>query len=109
LADHATVDMAFSALIKQILKGPIHTLSEVSTASIECFAHFLVEQKTELDFDTNHAFYAYMEQQDLRTLQGEKAKSYGELQIANRLYKNVIEYEYEPDYEHKIKGKGRRD
>lgn len=50
-----------------------------------------------------------MEAQDLRTLQGEKVKSYEELQIANWLYENGVEYEYEPVYEHKIPETGRRD
>jgi DNA helicase IV len=109
LADHATDDVAFTALIKQILKDLVLRLSEVSKAIIDWFAHFLVEPKTEWDFKTKHDFYTHMEQQDLRTLQGEKVKSYEELQIANWLYENGIEYEYEPSYEHKIKGNGRRD
>ncbi len=50
-----------------------------------------------------------MEQQDLRTLQGEKVKSYEELQIANWLYENGVEYEYEPVYEPKLPETGRRD
>jgi DNA helicase IV len=109
LADHATDDVAFTALIKQILKDLIKTLSDVSKSIIRWFAHFLVEPKTEWDFATKHAFYTHMEQQDLRTLQGEKVKSYEELQIANWLYENGIEYEYEPNYEHKLAGTGRRD
>jgi len=109
LADHATDDTAFTALIKQILKDLIKTLSDVSQAIIRWFAHFLVEPKTEWDFDTKHAFYTHLEQQDLRTLQGEKVKSYEELQIANWLYENGVEYKYEPDYEHKLPGTGRRD
>lgn len=109
LADHATDDMAFTNLIKQILKDLVHALSEVSKAIIQWFAHFLVEPKTEWDFKTKHEFYTHMEAQDLRTLQGEKVKSYEELQIANWLYKNGVEYEYEPVYEHKIPETGRRD
>ncbi len=50
-----------------------------------------------------------MESQDLRTLQGEKVKSYEELQIANWLYENGVGYEYEPIYEHKVSEVGRRD
>lgn len=109
LADHATDDVAFTNMIKQILKDLVQTLSEVAKAIIQWFAHFLVEPKTEWDFKTKHAFYIHMEQQDLRTLQGEKVKSYEELQIANWLYENGIEYEYEPVYEHKIRDTGRRD
>lgn len=109
LADHATDDMAFTNLIKQILKDLVYRLSEVSEAIIQFFAHFLVEPKTEWDFKTKHDFYTHMESQDLRTLQGEKVKSYEELQIANWLYENGVEYEYEPVYEHKIPEIGRRD
>lgn len=109
LADHATDDLAFTNLIKQILKELVHSLSEVSNAIIRFFAHFLVEPKTEWDFKTKHDFYTHMEAQDLRTLQGEKVKSYEELQIANWLYENSVEYEYEPNYEHKVAETGRRD
>jgi DNA helicase IV len=109
LADHATDDMAFSNLIKQILKDLVYRLSEVSKAIIQFFAHFLVEPKTEWDFKTKHDFYTHMESQDLRTLQGEKVKSYEELQIANWLYENGVDYEYEPLYEHKVSEIGRRD
>jgi len=109
LADHATDDMAFSNLIKQILRDLVHALSEVSTVIVEWFAHFFVEPKSEWDFKTKHEFYSHLESQDLRTLQGEKVKSYEELQIANWLYENGIGYEYEPVYEHKVSENGRRD
>lgn len=56
-----------------------------------------------------HDFYTHMEAQDLRTLQGEKVKSYEELQIANWLYENGVDYEYEPLYEYKVSEVGRRD
>jgi len=108
LADHATDDMAFTNLIKQILKDLVYRLSEVSKAIIQFFAHFLVEPKTEWDFKTKHDFYTHMQRQDLRTLQGEKVKSYEELQIANWLYENGVDYEYEPVYEHKVPETGRR-
>lgn len=109
LADHATDDMAFDNLIKQILKDLVYRLSAVSKAITHFFAHFLVEPKTEWDFKSKHHFYTHMEAHDLRTLQGEKVKSYEELQIANWLYENGVEYEYEPLYEHKIPETGRRD
>lgn len=109
LAEHATDDLAFTALIKEILRDLVHTLTGVSKAIVSWFAHFLVEPKTEWDFKTKHEFYTHLEQQDLRTLQGEQVKSYEELQIANWLYENGIDYEYEPVYEHKIPETGRRD
>ncbi|MGO7219354.1 UvrD-helicase domain-containing protein [Rhizobium ruizarguesonis] len=109
LADHATDDVAFTNTIKEILKDLVRARPEVSKAVIKWFAHFLVEPKTEWDFKTKHEYYAHMEKHDLRTLQGEKVKSYEELQIANWLYENGVEYEYEPLYEHKVSEGGRRD
>lgn len=109
LADHATDDLALPNLLKGILKDLVHSRSQVSKAIIQWFAHFLIEPKTEWDFTTKHEFYAHMKSQDLRTLQGEKVKSYEEQQIANWLYENGVEYEYEPVYEHKVSENGRRD
>lgn len=109
LADHATDDWAFTNLIKQILKDLVQTHSDVSKAIVQWFAHFLVEPKTEWDFKTKHDFYTHLEKQDLRTLQGEKVKSYEELRIANWLYENGIGYEYEPQYEHQLPKSGRRE
>jgi DNA helicase IV len=109
LAPHATDDVAFLALIKQILRDLVGALSEVSRAIIDWFAHFFVEPKSQWDFKTKHEYYNHIEKQDLRTLQGEQVKSYEELQIANWLYENGIAYEYEPRYEHRLKGTGRRD
>lgn len=109
LAQHATDDALFTDVIKQILKELVRSHPEVSVAIIKWFAHFLVEPKTEWDFKTKHEYYTHIEAQDLRTLQGEKVKSYEELQIANWLYENGVAYEYEPLYEHKVSGSGRRD
>lgn len=109
LAQHATDEAAFTDIIKTILKDLVRTHPEVSKAIIKWFAHFLVEPKTEWDFKTKHEYYSHIEAQDLRTLQGEKVKSYEELQIANWLYENGVDYEYEPIYEHKVSASGRRD
>lgn len=109
LAPQASDDLLFVNIIRQILMELFLKLTEVAKAVIQWFAHFLVESKTEWDFKTKHDFYKHMEQQDLRTLQGETVKSYEELQIANWLYENGIEYEYEPNYEHKVSTGGRRD
>lgn len=109
LADHATDDLKFVNLIKDILRDLVRADADVARAIIQWFSHFLVEPKTEWDFKTRHAFYRHMEQQDLRTLQGEKVKSYEELQIANWLYENGIGYEYEPNYQHQLPASGKRD
>lgn len=61
LADHATDDLVFTDQIRRILKELVHSMSGVSKAIIQWFAHFLVEPKTEWDFTIRHAFYTHME------------------------------------------------
>lgn len=109
LAAHATDDKAFMALIKDILRYLVHTIAEVSKSIIGWFSYARLEGKTEWDFKKKHDYYTYVEKMDLRTLQGEQVKSFEELMIANWLFENGIEYEYEPNYEHKVSEGGFRD
>lgn len=108
LADHASDDMAFLALIKAILRDLVMAASEIAQMIVGWFAHFFDEPRQEWDFKTKHDWYSEVEKLDLRTLQGEKVASFEELQIANWLYRNGIAYEYEPVYEHPLPGAGRR-
>lgn len=109
LAAHATDDKAFLALIRDILRALVKTVSEVSKAIIGWFSYARLEDKSEWDFKKKHDYYTYIEKADLRTLQGEQVKSFEELVIANWLFENGIEYEYEPDYEKKVSEDGFRD
>ena len=109
LAAHATDDKAFLALIKDILRALVQTATEVSKAIMGWFSYARLDDKSEWDFKKKHDYYTYVEKLDLRTLQGEQVKSYEELMIANWLFENGIEYEYEPDYEHKVSADGYRD
>ncbi|MCZ8133555.1 MAG: UvrD-helicase domain-containing protein [Rhodobacteraceae bacterium] len=108
LADHASDDMAFLALIKAILRDLVLAASEVAQMIVGWFAHFFDDPREEWDFKTKHDWYAEVEKLDLRTLQGEKVASFEELQIANWLFRNGIDYEYEPVYEYPLPGAGKR-
>lgn len=109
LAAHATDNKAYLALIRDILRALVKTASEVSKSIVGWFSHTRLDEKSEWDFKKKHSYYTYIEKLDLRTLQGEQVKSFEELMIANWLYENGIEYEYEPDYEHKVSEGGYRD
>lgn len=109
LASHATDDKAYLALIKDILITLVRTTVEVSRAIIGWFSYARLDAKSEWDFNKKHDYYTYIEKLDLRTLQGEQVKSFEELMIANWLYENGIEYQYEPNYEHKVSEGGFRD
>jgi len=54
--------------------------------------------RTEKDFSTPEEYIDYLTLNPPVTLNGEKVKSYGELDIANYLYQNQIRYEYEASY-----------
>lgn len=55
--------------------------------------------KTEHDFTTKAEYDEYLRLNPPLTLNGERVKSYGEMDIANFLFKNGIKYEYEKEYE----------
>ena len=109
LASHATDDKAYLALLKDILVTLVRTMSDVSRAIIGWFSYARLDAKSEWDFKKKHDYYTHIEKLDLRTLQGEQVKSFEELMIANWLYENGIEYEYEPNYEHSVSEGGYRD
>ena len=54
--------------------------------------------RTESDFSTKEEYQDYLTLNAPTTLNGERVKSYGELDIANFLYQNQIRYEYEASY-----------
>ncbi len=65
----------------------------------EYFSHYYYVQKSPFDFTSEGDYFAYLHDNDIRTLKGERVKSFGELYIANWLFKNGIEYGYEVNYE----------
>jgi DNA helicase IV len=109
LAAHATDNKVFLALIREILETLARTNVEISKEILRWFSHSRLEDKSQWDFETAHEYYQLIEKTDLRTLQGEQVKSFEELMIANWLFENGIEYEYEPDYEHKVSNVGLKD
>lgn len=63
------------------------------------FRYYLYPDINPFDFKTEGAYLEYIRAHDLRTLQGERVKSMGELQVANYLYCQGIQYQYETAYE----------
>lgn len=56
--------------------------------------------KDEFDFSNEKEYEEYLSTNKPTTLKGETVKSYGELEIANYLFSNNVEYEYEKEYKH---------
>lgn len=64
------------------------------------FAEHFAPYRSEFEFKTQGAYWAYLRDNGVRSLKGEKLKSFEECEIANFLYLNGVAYEYERDYEH---------
>jgi DNA helicase-4 len=56
-------------------------------------------------FSTLSEYKNYIESQELRSMNGQLVKSYGELCIANWLCMNTITYSYEQEYEYQVSSK----
>ena len=63
------------------------------------FSNHLYTAPNEWDFKSEGDYFQYLETNDIRTFMGERVKSYGELVIANFLFRMGIDYQYEPNYE----------
>ncbi len=68
----------------------------------EYFSRYYYVEKSPFDFDSQGEYFQYLNDNDIRTLKGERVKSFGELYIANWLFSNGIEYQYEAKYEHDV-------
>lgn len=65
---------------------------------IYLLAHIKYLDRDEFDFSTEEEYQEFLLYNSPITLKGEEVKSYGELEIANYLYKNNINYIYEEKY-----------
>jgi len=102
LAPHASDDLQFRALLRDILIKDIAPKEKLRALLLRWFSEFYEPYKSQWDFKTKHEYYQYVEAHELRTLGGNLVRSFEELEIANWLYLNGIAYEYEPIYEHKL-------
>ncbi|MGI2129056.1 UvrD-helicase domain-containing protein [Shewanella oncorhynchi] len=69
----------------------------------EYFSRFYYVEKSPFEFDMEGEYFQYLNDNDIRSLKGERVKSFGELYIANWLFSNGIEYVYEAKYEHDVR------
>ena len=98
---------ALQGLLKEIVSDLIAD-PEHSRTLLAWLQNRHAPYKTEHDFANLGEYYAYIRQYDLRSLQGEKVRSFEECEIANFLFLNGIPYEYEAPYEHDTATRDRR-
>jgi len=69
--------------------------------AIEYFAYYFRPVNLKPEFEDFNEYFNYVKTEQNLTLKKERVKSYQEVMIANFLYINGINYEYEKPYEHK--------
>lgn len=72
------------------------------------FCNYLVPMPNELEFKSSGDYARYLKQHEIRSLKGDAVKSFAELEIANFLFMNGINYVYEGPYKHPTATSSRR-
>lgn len=65
---------------------------------LEYFSSYYFVDKNPFDFKSEGAYLQYLNDNDICSMKGDRVKSYGEVVIANWLYRNGINYQYEAPY-----------
>ena len=107
LAKVAEDDKALFDLLKGIIDDLVAD-PKFSTVMLTWFADHFAPYESEHDFQTQGEYWAYIQANEIRSLQGERVKSFEECEIANFLYLNGVPYEYEASYEHETATSERR-
>ena len=102
LAAHAGDEAQFRNLLRDILLNEVSKLPGLADVLRVWFGEFYRPYRSEWDFKTLDEYYRYIEDHELRSLKGDRVRSFEELQIANWLFLNDIDYAYESDYEHEL-------
>ena len=87
------------SLLKRIVSELIAD-KEISDTVLAWFREQFAPYRSPHEFKTWGAYYDYIRRYEIRSLKGERVKSFEECEIANFLYLNGIDYEYERLYEH---------
>ena len=81
-------------ILNELLDDP-----QESDATANFIASYHGAYESTFDFDTQNEYDAYIRSVELRTLSGERVKSFEELEIANYLTKHGVKFCYERPYE----------
>ena len=99
LAKVAEDDKAMSDLLKRIVADLLAD-RKISRVLLNWFQSQFAPYKSMHEFETLGDYWDYIRRYEIRSLKGEKLRSYEECEIANFLYLNGVPYEYERPYEY---------
>lgn len=102
LAAHASDEAKFRSLLRDILIHDVAKREGLGHVLQKWFSEFYKPYKNEWDFKTQSEYFEWVKANDLRTLNGDRVKSFEEWEISNWLYCNGIRFEYEPIFEHPL-------
>ena len=99
LSKLAEDDLRLAEFIKSTIR---QKLSDKSFSDLinTWFGEFFSKYQSHFEFDNQGQYWDYLRKNNIRSLKGEKLKSFEECQIANFLALNGIEYQYEANYQH---------
>ena len=103
LSVFAEDDKAKAKWIQTYFEGLIYNNEAYCTLILEYFSKYYYVEKNDFEFESLGDYYQYLIDNDIRTLKGERVKSFGELYIANWLFNHGIEYQYEANYAFDVK------
>lgn len=92
--DSAALRAAVNDWLNQEMKNP-----DYYDRVARYFSNHLYTAPNEWDFKSEGDYFQYLETNDIRTFKGERVKSFGELVVANFLFRMGIDYQYERKYE----------
>lgn len=78
-----------------------------SQSLLQYFDKYFYTKSSEMDFKSNKEYQAYVANNELRDLSGNKVRSHEEVIISNYLFRSGIKFEYEPRYEYEVSEPGR--
>ena len=90
---------ALSVLLRDIVKGLLGD-EKLSRIVRRWFQEFFSPYRSQHEFRNWGEYWNYIREHEIRSLKGDKVKSFEECEIANFLYLNGVVYEYEAEYEH---------
>lgn len=86
--------------IKDRLESMLADAPELRERVVTWFLEYLVPYRGAEEFQNAGGYFDYLRSHSLRSLKGDLVKSHEELTIANFLFNNGIEYDYEAPYEY---------
>jgi len=98
LASFIDNDFSYKTFINTLCENLLHD-PQFSKEVTKFFISFLRPYKDSFDFKTQGEYFEYIQANRLITLKGNVVKSYEELEIANYLFTQGVNYEYEKNYE----------